>query len=224
MFKINNFHRHSTVNNNVELIYLKFQTSCRLILWYLGNLHMDMLTPESPPSLELVWGRATVHASDRLTLDRKGEDRRLFMTLLYVSCVADIGPVCRMDGLEGEAESYSCTDDYNCWWIRAIEGRCLMLIEFHLLSSVHSIAAIGIVTKSSLAWEGSFHLTAYLPPCREARAGTWKQEQKQRPWRNTAYWLSFHGLLSLHFYRTWDHQPREGTSQNFLGPFPSIIN
>jgi hypothetical protein len=29
------------------------------------------------------------------------------------------------------------------------------------------------------------------------RAGTWKQEQMQRPWRHAAYCLDPHGLLSL---------------------------
>jgi hypothetical protein len=29
------------------------------------------------------------------------------------------------------------------------------------------------------------------------RAGTWRQELMQRPWRSAAYWLAQHGLLSL---------------------------
>ena len=29
------------------------------------------------------------------------------------------------------------------------------------------------------------------------RAGTWRQELMQRPWRRAAYWLVLHGLLSL---------------------------
>jgi hypothetical protein len=29
------------------------------------------------------------------------------------------------------------------------------------------------------------------------RAGTWRQELMQRPWRSAAYWLAPHGLLSL---------------------------
>ena len=32
----------------------------------------------------------------------------------------------------------------------------------------------------------------------------------QRPWRGAAYWLAFHGLLSLLSYRAQDHQPRSG--------------
>jgi hypothetical protein len=34
------------------------------------------------------------------------------------------------------------------------------------------------------------------------------QELMQRPWRDAAYWLAPHGLLSLLSYRTQDHQPR----------------
>lgn len=40
------------------------------------------------------------------------------------------------------------------------------------------------------------------------RAGTWRQELVQRPWRRVASWLAPHGLLSLLFYRTQDHQPK----------------
>jgi hypothetical protein len=39
---------------------------------------------------------------------------------------------------------------------------------------------------------------------KEVRAGTWKQELVQRPWRAVAYWLAHHGLLSLLSYRAQD--------------------
>jgi hypothetical protein len=43
------------------------------------------------------------------------------------------------------------------------------------------------------------------------RAGTWRQELMQRPWRVllTGFLL---GLLSLLSYRTQDHQPRDETT------------
>ena len=41
-----------------------------------------------------------------------------------------------------------------------------------------------------------------------SRAGTWRQEQMQRPWRGAAYWFAPHGLLSPLSYRTQDHQLR----------------
>jgi hypothetical protein len=50
------------------------------------------------------------------------------------------------------------------------------------------------------------------------RAGTWRQELMQRPWRDVPYWLASPGLLSLLSYRTQDYQPRDGTAHN--GPFP----
>ena len=54
------------------------------------------------------------------------------------------------------------------------------------------------------------------------RAGTWRQELMQRPWRNAASRLASPGLLSLLSYRTQDYQPRDGTTHNGLGP-PHLI-
>jgi hypothetical protein len=50
------------------------------------------------------------------------------------------------------------------------------------------------------------------------RAGSWRQELMQKPWRGAASWLAPHGLLSLLSYRTQDHQLRGGTTHNGLGP------
>jgi hypothetical protein len=36
------------------------------------------------------------------------------------------------------------------------------------------------------------------------RAGTWRQELMQKPWRDAAYWLTLYGLLNLLSYRTQD--------------------
>ena len=33
----------------------------------------------------------------------------------------------------------------------------------------------------------------------ELKAGNWKQEWKQRPWRNPAYWFAPNGLLAIVF-------------------------
>ena len=46
------------------------------------------------------------------------------------------------------------------------------------------------------------------------RAGTWRQELIQRPWRNAAYLSVSPGLLSLLSYRTQDYQPRDGTTHH----------
>jgi hypothetical protein len=56
------------------------------------------------------------------------------------------------------------------------------------------------------------------------RAGTWRQELMQKPWRGAAYWLAPHGLFSLLSYRTQDHQSRDGPTHNGLGPPTSITN
>jgi hypothetical protein len=46
------------------------------------------------------------------------------------------------------------------------------------------------------------------------RAGSWRQELLQRPWRDAAYWLASLGLLSLLSYRSQYYQPRDGTTHN----------
>lgn len=45
--------------------------------------------------------------------------------------------------------------------------------------------------------KGLSHLTACSPlsTLRELKAGTWRQELKQRTWRRAAHWLPLHGLL-----------------------------
>lgn len=53
---------------------------------------------------------------------------------------------------------------------------------------------------------------------------TWKQEQKQRPWRNAACWLVPHGLLSLHSQKVQDFLPRGSAAHHRLGPHISTIN
>ena len=67
------------------------------------------------------------------------------------------------------------------------------------------------------AWKGKglfglhFHITIHHEGNQDRnsnRAGIWKQELKQRPWRSVAYWIAPRGLLSLPSYRTQDHQPR----------------
>jgi hypothetical protein len=42
-------------------------------------------------------------------------------------------------------------------------------------------------------------------------------------WRNAAYRLAPHGLLNLLSYRVQEHQPRDSTTHNRLGP-PSSMN
>jgi hypothetical protein len=54
------------------------------------------------------------------------------------------------------------------------------------------------------------------------RAGTWRQELMQRPWRGAAYWLASLDLLSLPSYRTQYYHPRDGIIHNGLGP-PALI-
>jgi hypothetical protein len=47
-----------------------------------------------------------------------------------------------------------------------------------------------------------------------SRAGTWRQELMHRPWRGPAYLFVHYNVLSLLFYRSQDHQPSYGTTQN----------
>lgn len=54
--------------------------------------------------------------------------------------------------------------------------------------------------------KGLFHLTACGLSWKEAREGIWTQ--KQRPRKNTVYWLALHGLPSLLSCTAQDHLPR----------------
>ena len=70
-----------------------------------------------------------------------------------------------------------------------------------------------------------FTILYYSPSLREVRtnrnrAGTWRQELMQWPWRSAAYWLAPHGLLSLLSDRTQDHLPRVCPTHNGRGPPP----
>ena len=56
-----------------------------------------------------------------------------------------------------------------------------------------------LITKGSQAWNSP-------------RAGTWRQELIQTPWRGAAYWIAPPGMFSLLSYRTQDYQPRDGTT------------
>ena len=81
--------------------------------------------------------------------------------------------------------------------------------------------------KATWGGEGRFGLHFHITVSQDRhpnRAGTWRQELMQRPWRGAAYWLAPHGLLSLLSYRNLDHQPRDGITHNSLGPPPSVTS
>jgi hypothetical protein len=46
------------------------------------------------------------------------------------------------------------------------------------------------------------------------RAGSWRQELMQRPWRGAAYFLAPYVLLILLSNRTQDHLPRDVTTHS----------
>jgi hypothetical protein len=52
------------------------------------------------------------------------------------------------------------------------------------------------------------------------RAGTWRQELMQRPWRGAAYWLASPGLLILPSCRTQD-PGIDNTTHSGLDPLPN---
>ena len=56
------------------------------------------------------------------------------------------------------------------------------------------------------------------------RTETWKQELKQEPCRTVSYWLAHQDLLSVLSHVPQDHQPRDGTTHNGLGPSPWTTN
>jgi hypothetical protein len=68
----------------------------------------------------------------------------------------------------------------------------------------------GIMWKGNDLFDLGFHviITEGSQGSNSKGAGSWRQELMQRPWRNAAYWLTPHRLLSLLSQRTQDHQPR----------------
>ena len=56
------------------------------------------------------------------------------------------------------------------------------------------------------------------------KAGTWRQELIQKPWRSATYWLASPWLAQPAFLQNLDHQPRDGTIHNSLAFALSIIN
>ena len=80
------------------------------------------------------------------------------------------------------------------------------------------------MTKSNLGKKGFVSalrsISASITEGSQARnakkAGIWRQELIQRPWRSAAYWLALHGLLILFPYRTQDRQCRGSTAHIVL--------
>jgi hypothetical protein len=52
------------------------------------------------------------------------------------------------------------------------------------------------------------------------RAGTWRQELMQKPWRDATYGLAPYDLHNLLSYRTYNHQTRDSITHNGLSPPP----
>jgi hypothetical protein len=85
--------------------------------------------------------------------------------------------------------------------------------------------------KSNLGRKGLIQLTLpdHSPSLEEvkdrnsSRAGTQRQGQVQRPWRDAVYWLASHGLLHLLSYRTQDYQTEDGTTHHDPGS-PTLIS
>ena len=75
-----------------------------------------------------------------------------------------------------------------------------------------SIAVMNIMTKKQAGEERVYLASAFTSlfvtdgsqDRNSNRAGTWRQELMQRPWRGAAFWLVPHGLLSLTSYKTQD--------------------
>jgi hypothetical protein len=67
-----------------------------------------------------------------------------------------------------------------------------------------SIFAQNIMTKKQVR-DPLLFITKESQDRNSPRAGTWRQELMQRPWRGAVYWLASPGLLSLLSYRTQDY-------------------
>lgn len=81
------------------------------------------------------------------------------------------------------------------------------------------------MTKSHLSRKGLFGLHIPIMQFIEGSRGRNPEaELKQRLWRNSAYWLTPHGLLSRLSYTSWHHLPRCGPPGSELGPPASVTN
>lgn len=67
------------------------------------------------------------------------------------------------------------------------------------------------MTKRNLGEEGIYFSLCVVHHLgnsgQELKAGIWRQELKQRPWRSVTYWLLSHGLFIWLSYGTQDHKP-----------------
>lgn len=87
-----------------------------------------------------------------------------------------------------------CVSVYICVCVSVCVHVFFFLLCFHI-AVIKQIK--NTMTKTTPGEKGLFQLIVYSPPSRELRAGTWRQELKQRPSRNFALWFVPHGLLSL---------------------------
>lgn len=65
--------------------------------------------------------------------------------------------------------------------------------------------------------EGKGYLAGLHFPITGLHAGNWRQKLKQKPWRNTAYWIVPLGSLSLLSYTTQAHPLRDEAAHSGLG-------
>lgn len=63
-----------------------------------------------------------------------------------------------------------------------------------------------------------------MPSQRMNSRQTLQQELKQRPWRNSAYWLALYESLTCSLIYMQDHLFREGTTHADLSPPIQIID
>lgn len=82
-------------------------------------------------------------------------------------------------------------------------------------------------TRPKAIWSGKRFVSAYNSQVmfhhrgksgQELQLRTWRQEPKQKPWRDIAYWLALHSLHALCSYATLGHKHGGGTSHRELGP------
>jgi hypothetical protein len=104
---------------------------------------------------------------------------------------------------------------------------CLEICLLSLLSLKHVLVCVCYYDKAfwpKATWEGKGLSQLILPDhkssLRKVRAGP-KQELKQKPWRNTRYWLVLWLVLS---YTAQANLPRDGATHSGLVPPTSTIN
>lgn len=98
-----------------------------------------------------------------------------------------------------------------------------MGIYFACCPICFSVAVIKHQPQATCGRKGFVWLIGFSPSSRKAKAGFWRQDLKQKRWRNSAYCFARQGLQPI-LLQARAHLPRGSSIHIGLGPPTSIID